>query len=146
MLDLARNADDDVADDVHGEDEDDDPLDKYEFWRSFKAQVKILRDEMASGKSVSSDTGTPEGVNAAYEGLMPLLDAMKLRVQGGPQPYEAASHLAPGSQNVALDPNNPFMHNGSGMSPANALEMFRPPVEQNNPAKLKNGVWERDTV
>ncbi|KAF2833650.1 P-loop containing nucleoside triphosphate hydrolase protein [Ophiobolus disseminans] len=147
LLDLARNADGDDDDaDESADDKDDDPLDKYEFWRSFKAQVKILRDDMGSGNSIDSATGTQEGVSAAYEELLPLLDAMKLHTQNGPQSHESAPHFPLVSHAMTVDPHNPFMRSGSDVGPANAFGMFRSPVAQNKAADAKSAVWGRDMV
>jgi hypothetical protein len=109
LLELARGEDDDGSD-SEGEDdsegdEDKDPLDKYEFWRTFKAQVKILRSEMGNdsdtltgvGRRAGATLGTYEGISAAYEETVPLLDGMKLqgtRGQGQGPRRKAASHLA----------------------------------------------------
>ena len=136
LLDLARNADDDDGD---ADALDDDPNEKYEFWRSFKAQVKILRDDMGSGNSVDSAAGTQESVNAAYEELMPLLDAMKIHTQGAVPSQEAVSHFPLGSQGMMVDPHNPFMRSGSDVQPTQAFSMF-----QKRFADAKAGAQGRD--
>ncbi|KAF2265602.1 P-loop containing nucleoside triphosphate hydrolase protein [Lojkania enalia] len=143
LLDLARNDGSEDEDDAL-ESDGDDPLDKYLFWRAFKAQVKILRSEMGSetSASVRSNAGTTLG---AYEGfssgcgeLIPLLDAMK--VQGGLQPCsKAASRLAMTSaepQRERLDDNR-VINNGSILSP---LRSFAP-LAQTKFARLDEGVW-----
>jgi transitional endoplasmic reticulum ATPase len=134
LLDLARNADgDDDAEAVVGDDEEDDPLDKYEFWRTFKAQVKVLRDEMAAGKEVTSEAaGTRDGVSAAYDELVPLLDALRTQKQR--------------SQEGAVDPKNPFMHSELEAGAANPLALFGPPIVRRKIAKQNDGVWEWCTV
>ncbi|KAL5391416.1 hypothetical protein DPSP01_001285 [Paraphaeosphaeria sporulosa] len=112
LLDLAR------AHDGDGEDEDsaskdDDPLDKYEFWRAFKAQVKILRREMGSDEGRDDDDGdgdhvdpqpriTVAGISGTeyvgmsptteYERMMPMF--RKMRLQG-------SSHKAASPQGAA---------------------------------------------
>ena len=96
LLELARNRDDDDDDDDDEEvydseaDDGDDPLDRYEFWRAFKAQVKILRREMGEGGN-SEDPGpgpeprpmpdpSDEGIyGVEYEGMMPQFEKMRLQ-------------------------------------------------------------------
>lgn len=99
LLSLARKHEDDSDDE--GDDNavgggDDDPLDKYEFWKEFKAQVKILRTEMGSGNDGSdaeATFGAFSGDASLYEETMPLLDAMGMQDGGQPQPCKAASSL-----------------------------------------------------
>ncbi|KAF2112458.1 P-loop containing nucleoside triphosphate hydrolase protein [Lophiotrema nucula] len=147
LLDLARNHEDDSDDeDAEGDDDDDgdDPLKKYEFWRAFKAQVKILRNEMGSGSStrVKPNTGATlgglEGISADYEEMMPLLDAM--RMQGTPQPSKAASSLAmtfPGMQGEASGSDSGFGQS-SVLSP---LRTFAP-LAKTKRATFNDNVWE----
>jgi hypothetical protein len=104
LLELARGGDDSdsdgEADDSAGQggDEDDDPLDEYQFWRVFKAQVKILRSEMGDGSNSQSEAA--EGNVGAYgstsrcDDMVPLLDAIGLQ-DIGRQPGDAALPLAP---------------------------------------------------
>lgn len=101
---------------------------------------------MGSGNSIESAAGTQEGVNAAYDELLPLLDAMKLHGQGGIHPQENASHFPLGSHAMTVDPHNPFMRSGSDVSPADAFGMFRSSVAQNKVAAAKGRVWGRDMV
>jgi hypothetical protein len=127
--------------------EEDDPLDKYDFWRSFKAQVKVLRDDMSSDKMIDAAAGTQEGVNTAYEELMPLLDAMKLaHGEAHLQHRENAVHLPLSTEGMSVDPHNPFMCSGSDGNPGSAFSMFRSHVAQNKVADAKAGVWGRDMV
>lgn len=128
------------------DDKDDDPFDKYDFWRSFKAQVQILRDDMSSGKSVDAAAGSQEGVNAAYEELLPLLDAMKLHAHSGTKPKENAAHFPLIDQGVAIGPQNPFMRSGADAQPSVAFGMFRSPMKQDKVSDAKGGVWGRDMV
>jgi SpoVK/Ycf46/Vps4 family AAA+-type ATPase len=149
LLDLARNANDDDDANAFGDGEDDDPNDQYEFWRSFKVQVKILRDDMSTGTSVSPAApadGTQEGVIAAYEEILPLINTLKVQVLGGPQAQEAALHLPSGSQGMQVDPHNPFMRSGSDAVPMNAFDMFQSPLARKKTAEAKSGVWGRDMV
>ena len=55
LLELARTHDgDDEEEENAGDDDGDDELNKYEFWRVFKAQVKMLRSDMGEGGGGSS--------------------------------------------------------------------------------------------
>jgi hypothetical protein len=126
---------------------EDDPFGKYEFWRSFKTQVKALRDDMSSGKAIDAASGTQEGVNTAYEELMPLLDAMKLaHGEAHLQQRDHAVHFPLSTEGMSVDPHNPFMRSGSDVNPGSAFSMFRAPVAQNKAADAKAGVWGRDMV
>ncbi|KAF2185038.1 P-loop containing nucleoside triphosphate hydrolase protein [Zopfia rhizophila CBS 207.26] len=144
LLELARNHDDESDDERLGYgDREDDPLDKYEFWRTFKAQVKILRSEMGSEKSGASPRagaalGPYEGFSTAeYEEMVPLLDSMKL--QGSPQPCKAASTLAmPTNESQGTSSKGRFVQNGSVLSP---IHSFAPLATTKN-ARLNEGVWE----
>lgn len=114
LLELARDHDDDDEDDesVDNEAEDeDDPLDKYEFWRAFKAQVKVLRREMGQGGD-SDDVEEPGPaprpmptppsdagfLGVEYE-MTPLLEKMRLqsRLQETASP-QASADTGPGRQ------------------------------------------------
>ena len=123
LLELARShdGDSDSDGDDSGDDGDDgdDPLDKYEFWRYFKATVRILRKEMSSDKSADASShaglGLPEGFSTEYEEMVPLLDGMNM--QGGPQPRKAVSSQAKpmerqqgafGQDNSVLSPIHSF--------------------------------------
>jgi transitional endoplasmic reticulum ATPase len=141
LLELARNHDGDESD---NEAEDamgggDDPFDKYEFWRIFKATVKNLRDEMSSGKSIAapSNAGAHEGISSSqYEEMLPLLDALRLQ---GAQPQlqrEAASSLA---GPVGVGSSRPrSLQDGSVLSPIHSFA----PLEPTKNARLNQGVWE----
>ncbi|KAF2876320.1 P-loop containing nucleoside triphosphate hydrolase protein [Massariosphaeria phaeospora] len=140
LLELARSHEDE-DDDAPSDDEGDDPLDKYEFWRVFKAQVKILRSEMGSEASVGSSTaGATAAVcerhSAGYEETVSLLDAMRL--QGSSQASKAALPLAPMLSVREGDQNNRFLQNGSTLSPLTSLA----PLAGTKNAKLNEGVWE----
>lgn len=144
LLDLARNHDNEYGDEEALEGDDDDPLDKFEFWRVFKAQVKVLRREMGSetsagvGTNAGAALGTYEGfISSSYEEMVPLLDAMKLQ---GERSSKAVSSLAmtfaePQSKPPKAD--NRFAHNGSVLNP---LSSFAPLVHMKNP-RLDEGVW-----
>ena len=100
LLDLARSHDDDGEEEETTDKEsdgEDDPLDKYEFWRAFKSQVKILRREMSDGGNSGDEDPTPDpepripklppfsaGISGLeYEEMTPMLQNMRL--QGGSQ-------------------------------------------------------------
>jgi hypothetical protein len=100
---------------------------------------------MSSGKAIDAASGSQEGVNTAYEELMPLLDAMKL-ANAAPQPQENAAHFPLGTQGMTIDPHNPFMRSGSEVNPGNAFNMFRSPTAQSKLADLKGGAWGRNMV
>jgi transitional endoplasmic reticulum ATPase len=101
LLDLARNNSDDGDEDEEEsqtEDEGDDELDKYNFWRSFKTQVKILRSEMGNdepsrpGPQLRALPGAYEGISRVNGEAMPLLENMRLQGSSG-QAAKAASLL-----------------------------------------------------
>lgn len=141
LLDLARNADDSDGD-ADAQDESSDPFAKYEFWRSFKEQVKILRDDMGSSKSVGGKNvgESQQSVNAAYEELLPLLDAMKM------QSKENAQHFPSLAQETAIDPQNPFMRSEASAERSVAFDAFRARMVQNGMRDGKGAVWGRDMV
>jgi hypothetical protein len=100
LLDLARTHDGDEDEDEdeesvgHGSSDEDDPLDKYEFWRAFKAQVKILRNEMGDDTGNGDEDPDPqprlfdEGISAVEdERMTPMFQ--KMRLQGSS--HKAAS-------------------------------------------------------
>jgi hypothetical protein len=102
---------------------------------------------MSSGKAIDAASGTQEGVNTAYEELMPLLDAMKFaHGEAYLQHRENAVHFPLSTQDMSVDPHNPFMGSGSDVNPGSAFSMFRSPVAQNTVADAKAGVWGRDMV
>jgi hypothetical protein len=148
LLELARShgdESDNEGDDDEGDD-DDDPLGKYELWNVFKAQVKILRSEMGSDKSVIDDStagaslGAYEGISSEYEEMMPLLDAMRLQGEPQPQPHcKAASPLAMHvgvSQEAAA--KDRFKSSSSVLSPIHAFA----PLAKKKIGRLNEGVWE----
>jgi len=139
LLDLARNAEDDSDDDALG---GGDPFEKYEFWRSFKEQVKILRDDMGSSTSVGAGehAGTQEGVAAAYEELLPLLDTMKVYAQGGQQVKQDAQHFPMIAQGLAMDPSNLFMGREVDVDRTFLLDAFRSHAAQNGAGHFKDRI------
>jgi hypothetical protein len=59
LLDIAHRRDDEEDEDLVTEKKDEDEdLDKYELWRAFKEQVKILRDEMKGNTLVQGSAKT----------------------------------------------------------------------------------------
>lgn len=135
LLELARNHDDDDEYDC-ASDSEDDPLDKYELWRTFKEQVKILRSEMASETpgtfSSEARLGAYEGFSAAYEEMMPLLENMRLQGDSQ-QPCKAVS-------SQGTNPGGRFVQNSS-LSTLSPIQSFAP-LAQRKSAKLNSGVWE----
>jgi hypothetical protein len=121
-----------------GDDKEDDPLEKYNFWRSFKAQVRILRDDMSSGKAMDAASGTQQAVSAAYEGIMPLLDAMK-RAQGRPQPQEPANEF-PTTLCGGVDIYDMQMRTGSFIGHGNNFGFFRAPGAESKVADARGVV------
>jgi hypothetical protein len=132
LLELARTHDGDDEDEEsvsHGDEDEDDPLEKYEFWRTFKAQVKILRNEM--GDDAGDGGGEPdpqprvfdEGTSAVGDGSMtPMFQ--KMRLQG-------SSHEAASPQSAAgADPRR--QPASSARSPINAFA----PLAENRSAGL----------
>jgi len=138
LLELARNHDDDGEDSLaDGDEDDEDPLDKYEFWRAFKETVKILRSEMADSTRVDSNAGTTAGASSdQHAEIVALLDA--IRLQGSTQPCKAALPLAKGECEVA-GPRARFVQGRSDPSPI--IRDFSLLPETKN-AKLKDGAWE----
>lgn len=140
LLELARSHGDGDEELSEDDPDDEDPLDKYEFWRAFKAQVKILRSEMGSegetvtdaAPSAGATLGAYEGISAAYDEMMPLLENMRL--QGSSQP------LGKAASSEGADPTSRFVQNGSSvLSPI--IHSFAP-LARNKTAKLGEGVWE----
>ena len=89
LLELARSHDGDDEDEGSVNNEasgEDDPLDKYEFWRAFKAQVKTLREEMGDDGGHKDAGPDPKprifdvGISALdYEKMTPMLENMRLQ-------------------------------------------------------------------
>lgn len=139
LLSLARKHDDsDEEEEADGDDNGDDPLDKYEIWRVFKAQVKILRSEMGNEESVGAESttrvalGAYEGISASqYEEMMSLLDAM--RMQGEPQPGKALSSLA---APVFIGESHDMVV--QDLSPIRSYA----PLAKKKLARLNEGVWD----
>ncbi|KAF2683487.1 P-loop containing nucleoside triphosphate hydrolase protein [Lentithecium fluviatile CBS 122367] len=136
LLELARNHGGDDDEDSYDDDEEDDPLIKYNFWRTFKEQVKVLRDDMGSETIADSSSkagaaaGVYEGFLAGYEEMMPLLENMRL--QGNSQ------HKAVSSQGVP-EPHSRFAQNDTPViSPIHSFA----PLARNKSAKLAKGAWE----
>ncbi|KAH7132045.1 P-loop containing nucleoside triphosphate hydrolase protein [Dendryphion nanum] len=133
LLDLARNredeSDDENDDATSGEDEDD-PLDKYEFWRTFKAQVKILRSEMgnskATGKSKAQTDRAYEGISPEPDKLSPLLHGLRVQGDDDSQHGKAVFLESPNAHNTssALDPVHSFA-----------------PLPRSKVSRFNDGVW-----
>lgn len=132
LLDLARTHDgDDDEDEASGNNEaneEDDPLDKYEFWRAFKAQVKILRKEMGNDEGSGDEGLEPQprvadaGISSSeYVSMAPMLEKMRLQ----------------GSSHKAASPRGAAGTEPSARSPIDAFV----PLAQNRSA----GVWEWGT-
>lgn len=133
LLELARTHDGDDEDDESvssDTSDDDDPLDKYEFWRAFKAQVKVLRNEMGDGDGGDEDAGPDprlrifdEGISSLeYEKMTSMLGNMRLQ-GGGHKAASLQGSTEPGRQ-LASSARNP-------------IDAF-PPLARNKSA----GVWE----
>jgi hypothetical protein len=118
------------------DDNEDDPLNKYNFWRSFRAQVKALRDDMSSGKTYHAASGTQEGVHAAYEALVPMLDAMK----HGRQPQEQASDF-PNTNCRGVDIYDMAMFSGSYVGPGNEFGHFNAPGMHTKVPDARGVTW-----
>ena len=90
LLELARDHADSTGEESYDDDEENDPLEKYEFWRAFKAQVAVLRGDMDSevGGRLASHArvavGGYEGISGGAGDMAPLLQNMRL--QGGVRP------------------------------------------------------------
>jgi hypothetical protein len=143
LLELARNQDDDDDDDNDdesglGEDDDDDedPFDKYEFWRAFKAQVKVLRSEMGDSTDVGSDLpGQPRSSSEQHSEIVALLDA--IRLQGSSEPCKAGLPLVQGESSFMAR----FAQSGPVLDDSPIIRDFRPLTGTKN-SKLNDGVWE----
>lgn len=138
LLELARahDGDDEEEDCANNEASDkEDPLDKYEFWRTFKAQVKILRREMGSDEGGGDDDGpdpqpriSNEGLfggkyvdksPARYEGMTPMFKEMRLQGSSreavspqGAAGTEAGRQMAPSARSP-IDSFVPLAQNRS---------------------------------
>lgn len=138
LLDLARAHDDMDDDELAGSvfDGEDDPLDKYEFWRSFKAQVKILRDEMGDGSESSATSRRSayhEGFSTSpYDEVLPMLE--NVRLQGDP-------HLETASRQGTVDAAAIGQHAQSSRSGGPPDRTFAP-LARNKSAKLDANAWE----
>lgn len=144
LLELARSQEDDSDNEGDDDEGDDDQLSKYQIWKVFKAQVKILRSEMGSNESAIGEStagarlGAYEGISSEYEEMMPLLDAMRL--QSEPQQHcKATSPLAMhvGSSQGASAKGR-FEGSSSVLSPIHAFA----PLAKTKTAQLNEGVWE----
>ncbi|KAF2003409.1 P-loop containing nucleoside triphosphate hydrolase protein [Amniculicola lignicola CBS 123094] len=141
LLDLARNHGDDSDDEDAPDGDDDDPLAKYELWRVFKSQVKILRSEMGSETSVdvgssAASLGLYEGLSIEQEEMVPLLNTMKL--QGAHSRAGKAVSLTGAGEPHCGDLGGPFAQNASVFSP---MVDFRT-LGQSKISRLSDGVWE----
>lgn len=151
LLEMARNADDfsESGGDNDGDDDGSDPLDKYELWRVFKAQVKILRNEMGgdeapgNGTTAGPASGAYEGYSSAQVGfqeITPLLDAMKLQ-KGATQPQgEAVSSSAmhTGESHDVCAKGRLAEGNSSVLSPIHSFA----PLATRKVGRLSQGAWE----
>jgi len=138
LLELARNATMEDGIDEDGDDVRDDPLDKYELWKEFKAQVKVLRDEMGSSQSAGDMSNAQYGSAADYEKMIPLLADASVRDRGnggGSQPCGTPSVARRG----LLDTRVELVDGGkAAISP---LMSFRP-LAANKTSKLSFGAFE----
>lgn len=120
LLDLARAHDGDDEDEDSSSKEED-PLDRYEFWRAFKAQVKILRREMGDDEGRGDDDDPdhvdprPRTADAGFSGgnyVSPPTEyeAMfgKMRLQGSSQQAALPQHAARQSAPSASGPRDMF--------------------------------------
>ncbi|KAF2791997.1 P-loop containing nucleoside triphosphate hydrolase protein [Melanomma pulvis-pyrius CBS 109.77] len=137
LLELARNHQGDDEDSL-GDDDEEDPLDKYEFWKAFKEQVKILRSEMSDSADVGSDAGAMSGTSSEHAEIVSLLDA--IRFQGSMQVGKAALPLAMGASE-STDSRARFVQNSSALSDSPIIRDFAPLAQTKN-AKLNDGVWQ----
>ena len=135
LLELARNHQDD--DEASLEDDDEDPLDKYEFWRAFKEQVSILRSEMGSGTDIASGAGAASTSAAEHAEIVSLLDA--IRLQGSARPESKAASPLALRESEAADSNPRFAQSSSVSSPI--LRNFSV-LPQTKVSKFNDGVWE----
>lgn len=85
LLELARKHTLGNEDEENGGGDEDDPLDKYELWKEFKKEVKVLRDEMGSSKSAVNKAEQYHSA-AEYEELLPLLEHASIRGTGESSP------------------------------------------------------------
>lgn len=84
LLELARKHTGDEDDGCDDREDDDDSLDKYEFWRIMKEQVETLRSQMSNGQHAGGSRMDSTGkICEAYspddEELRPLLESATLR-------------------------------------------------------------------
>jgi transitional endoplasmic reticulum ATPase len=144
LLELARkHGDDDDEESYEDGDDDEDPLEKYEFWRVFKAQVKILRDDMGSETITESSSkagetaGAYEVFPAGYEEMMSLLE--KMRLQGSSHDQQLNKVLfSQGAAESNADPISRLARSGSHVvSPIHSFA----PLAQTKPGMPANGAW-----
>lgn len=93
-----------------------------------------------------ADAGTQESVAAAYEELLPLLDAMKLHAQGGSQTQETAAHFPVPAPAMTIDPQNPFMRSDAAFERALAASRFGSSASQRKFGDSQSALWGRDVV
>jgi len=133
LLELARNHTMGEESEEGEDDDGDDPLDKYELWKEFKAQVKVLREEMGSSQAAVDTSEARYGSAADYEDTIPLLANASLRGHGGgSQPRGVPSLAASGfwdTSDAVLD--------AGALSP---LRSFSPLARKQS--KLSDGAFE----
>lgn len=108
LLEIARNHTDNLGidADVHGLDSDDfEGLDKYELWRYFKEQVRVLKDEMGN-KAAGSSVG---------EYGEPMRGGRALPVPGEMEPPFEPTSVSRGEDigagsNIGTLPHRPIAH------------------------------------
>jgi hypothetical protein len=142
LLELARNHGNESDNEEGSDSEDDDPLDKYEFWRAFKAQTKVLRKEMGDGEE--SAPAANEGFSSTA--MAAMFDGMRL--QDGSQPGgKAASPLADDARIAHRVPGKaPLLNQSANNGPSIASPMYSfEPLARTKVSKFNNSVWEWGT-
>jgi hypothetical protein len=138
LLELARNATMGDGSDEDRDDVGDDPLDKYELWREFKTQVKVLRDEMRSSQSAGDVTNAQYGSAADYEEMIPLLADASVGDRGngrGSQPCGTPLVARRGVVDTRVEPMD------MGNAALSPLTSFRP-LTASKTSKLSFGAFE----
>ena len=102
LLDLARRRTDDIAhmvSELRFSDDDKDDLDKYIFWRVFKQQVKILRDDMDSKGEEFHYAQPSMHASQSLEPLEPMQSSMPTL----PGTFRDESHMNMGSSQMGFE-------------------------------------------